>query len=89
MQTFIIGALGFIGQALRSTTQLILLNRAVRLQVCGSLLGQYGEIDRLVDSLQVGSGFAKAELGWTPPVAVADGVWKIAQWCAELQVNRA
>jgi nucleoside-diphosphate-sugar epimerase len=81
-----------------STPQLIRLmaegmNRPARLlpvpvallQAGGSLLGKRGEIDRLVGSLQVDSGYTQAQLGWTPPVSVEDGVREMAQWYAGLQ----
>jgi nucleoside-diphosphate-sugar epimerase len=81
-----------------STPQLIRLmaegmNRPARLlpvpvallQAGGSLLGKRGEIERLVGSLQVESGYTQAQLGWTPPVSVADGVREMAQWYARSQ----
>jgi nucleoside-diphosphate-sugar epimerase len=85
-----------------STPQLIRLmaegmNRPARLlpvpvallQAGGSLLGKRGEIDRLVGSLQVDSGHTQAQLGWTPPVSVEDGVREMARWYAGLQDTRA
>jgi nucleoside-diphosphate-sugar epimerase len=81
-----------------STPQLIRLmaegmNRPARLlpvpvallQAGGSLLGKRGEIERLVGSLQVDSGHTQAQLGWTPPVSVEDGVREMARWYAGLQ----
>ena len=81
-----------------STPQLIRLiaggmNRPVRLlpiplallRVGGSLLGKRGEVDRLMGSLQVDSGHTRAQLGWTPPVSVEDGLWEMARWYFELQ----
>lgn len=52
------------------------------LQASGSLLGKRGEIDRLVGSLQVDSRHTQAQLGWTAPVSVADGVREMARWYA-------
>ena len=85
-----------------STPQLIQLmaegmNRPARLlpmpvallQAGGSLLGKRGEIDRLVGSLQVDSAYTQAQLGWTPPVSVADGVREMARWYVELQDTQA
>jgi nucleoside-diphosphate-sugar epimerase len=85
-----------------STPQLIRLmaegmNRPARLlpvpvallQAGGSLLGKRGEIDRLVGSLQVDSGHTQAQLRWTPPVSVADGVREMARWYAGLQDTQA
>jgi nucleoside-diphosphate-sugar epimerase len=85
-----------------STPQLIRLmaegmNRPARLltvpmallQAGGSLLGKRGEIDRLVGSLQVDSGYTQAQLGWAPPVSVADGVREMARWYAGLQDAQA
>jgi len=81
-----------------STPQLIRLmaegmNRTARLlpvpvpllQAGGSLLGKRGEIDRLVGSLQVDSRYTQAQLGWTPPVSVEDGVREMGQWYARTQ----
>lgn len=89
------------GQGL-STSQLIRLmaegmNRPARLfpvpvallQAGGSLLGKRGEIDRLVGSLQVDSGYTHAQLAWTPPASMEDGVREMARWYAELQDARA
>jgi nucleoside-diphosphate-sugar epimerase len=76
-----------------STPQLIRLmaegmNRSARLlpvpvallKAGGSLLGKRGEIERLVGSLQVDAGHTQAQLGWTPPVSVEDGVQEMARW---------
>ena len=52
------------------------------LKAAGSLLGKRGEIDRLVGSLQVDSGRTRAQLGWTPPVSVEDGIREMARWFA-------
>ncbi len=84
-----------------STPQLIRLmaegmNRPARLlpvpmallQAGGLLLGKRGEIDRLVSSLQVDSGYTQAQLGWIPPVSVEDGVRDMARWYARLQDTR-
>jgi nucleoside-diphosphate-sugar epimerase len=59
------------------------------LQAGGSLLGKRGEIDRLVGSLQVDSGYTQAQLGWTPPVSVEDGVREMARWYVGLQDTQA
>ena len=59
------------------------------LQAGGSLLGKRGEIDRLVGSLQVDSSYTKAQLGWTPPVSVEDGVREMARWYRGLQDSQA
>jgi nucleoside-diphosphate-sugar epimerase len=59
------------------------------LQAGGSLLGKRGEIDRLVGSLQVDSGYTQAQLGWAPPVSVADGVREMARWYARSQDTQA
>jgi nucleoside-diphosphate-sugar epimerase len=85
-----------------STPQLIRLmaegmNRSARLlpvpvallRAGGSLLGKRGEIDRLVGSLQVDSSYTQAQLGWTPPVSVEDGVREMARWYAGLQDTQA
>jgi nucleoside-diphosphate-sugar epimerase len=85
-----------------STPQLIRLmaesmNRPARLlpvpvallQAGGSLLGKRGEIDRLVGSLQVDSGYTQAQLGWTPPVSVEDGVRQMGRWYASSQDTQA
>jgi len=61
----------------------------VVLQATCSLLGKRGEIDRLVGSLQVDSGQTQAQLGWTPPVPVEDGVREMARCYARLQDTRA
>jgi len=84
-----------------STPQLIRLmaegmNRPARLlpvpmallQAVGSLLGKRSEIDRLVASLQVDSGHTQAQLGWTPPVSLEEGVREMARWYAGLQDTR-
>jgi len=81
-----------------STPQLIRLmaegmNRPVRLlsiprvllQAVGSLLGKRSEIHRLMGSLQVDSSYIQAQLDWTPPVSVEEGVHEMAQWYAGLQ----
>lgn len=57
---------------------------AMVLKAGGSLLGKRSEIDRLVGSLQVDSGYTRAQLGWTPPVSVEDGVREMARWYAGL-----
>lgn len=54
------------------------------LKAGGSLLGKRGEIDRLVGSLQVDSGYTRVQLGWTPPVPVEDGVREMARRYAGL-----
>lgn len=85
-----------------STSQLIRLmaegmNRPARLlpipvallQAGGSLVNKRHEIDRLVCSLQVDSGYTQAQLGWTPPVSVEDGVREMAQWYAVSQDTQA
>jgi nucleoside-diphosphate-sugar epimerase len=85
-----------------STPQLIRLiaegmNRPARLlpvpvallKAGGSLLGKRGEIDRLVGSLQVDSGYTQAQLGWIPPVPVASDICEMAQWYANTQDVRA
>lgn len=54
------------------------------LQAGGSLLGKRSEIDRLVSSLQVDNGYTLAQLEWTPPVSVEDGIRKMAWWYANL-----
>ncbi len=84
-----------------STPQLIRLmaegmNRRARLlpvpmallQAAASLLGKRSEIDRLVGSLQVDSGHTQAQLGWTPPISVEDGMREMARWYAGLQDTR-
>ncbi len=58
------------------------------LQVGGSLIGKRAKVDRLVGSLQVDSGRAREQLGWTPPVSVEDGVREMARWYAGLQDAR-
>lgn len=83
-----------------STPQLIRLmaegmNRPARLlplplpvlQAGGSLLGKRGEIDRLVESLQVDISYTKLQLNWTPPFSVEDGVREMALWYAKTQDN--
>lgn len=55
------------------------------LQAGSLLLGKRGKIDRLVGSLQVDSGHAQAQLDWTPPVSVEDGMREMARWYAMLQ----
>lgn len=55
------------------------------LRTAGSLMGKHCEIDRLVSSLQVDNGHTKAQLGWTAPVSVEDGVREMARWYAGLQ----
>ena len=59
------------------------------LQAGGSLLGKRGEFDRLLGSLQVDSGYTRAQLGWSPPMSVKDGVRDMARWYARLQDNQA
>jgi nucleoside-diphosphate-sugar epimerase len=84
-----------------STPQLIRLmaegmNRPARLlpvpvallQAGSSLLGKRGDIDRLAGSLQVDSRHTQAQLGWSPPVSVKDGVREMARWYAGMQGNR-
>ena len=84
-----------------STRQLIRLmaegmNRPARLlpvpvallQVGGSLIDERAKVDRLVGSLQVDSGRARVQLGWTPPVSVEEGVREMARWYAGLQDAR-
>ena len=60
-------------------SRLLLVPVAV-LQAGGSLLGKCGEIDRLVDSLQLFSGYTQAQLSWTPPMSVKDGVREMVRW---------
>jgi nucleoside-diphosphate-sugar epimerase len=43
----------------------------------------------LVGSLQVDSGYTQAQLGWAPPVSVADGVREMARWYARSQDTQA
>jgi nucleoside-diphosphate-sugar epimerase len=59
------------------------------LRAAGSLLGKRAEVDRLVGSLKVDSGHTQAQLGWTPPVSVEDGVREMAQWYAKSEGARA
>ncbi|HWQ38372.1 MAG TPA: NAD-dependent dehydratase, partial [Burkholderiales bacterium] len=55
------------------------------LRFAGALLGRRDQIARLVDSLQVDSARIREELGWTPPVSVAQGLLETAQWFAAAQ----
>ena len=54
------------------------------LQAGSLLLGKRRRIDRLLSSLQVDGRHAQAQLGWTPPVSVEDGVREMARWYAGL-----
>jgi nucleoside-diphosphate-sugar epimerase len=55
------------------------------LKAVGFVLGRGGEIDRLVGSLQVDSGYTQEQLGWIPPMSVKDGVREMARWYASWQ----
>ena len=55
------------------------------LQVGGFLLGKRDEINRLVNSLQVDSGYTQAQLCWNPPVTVEDGIREMALWYLNMQ----
>lgn len=54
------------------------------LKAGGLMLGKHEEINRLVSSLQVDSGYTEAKLGWNPPFSVDDGLLEMAKWYAEL-----
>jgi nucleoside-diphosphate-sugar epimerase len=49
------------------------------LRLTGSALGKQAEIDRLVGSLQIDSSHTRQVLGWSPPVSVRDGIWRMVQ----------
>ncbi len=55
------------------------------LQAVSTLLGKRDEIARLVSSLQVDTSQTVAELAWTAPVSVEDGVREMALWYSGLQ----
>jgi UDP-glucose 4-epimerase len=50
------------------------------LDTAGRLLGQSAVVERLTGSLQVDSRKARELLGWRPPVSVADGLRRTAEW---------
>lgn len=64
------------------------LGRPARLFACpllllrapGRLLGRSDEVERLIGSLQVDSTKATEQLGWRPPVTVADGIARTCRW---------
>ena len=47
------------------------------------LAGRGGEASRLLGSLQVDSSLIRAELGWTPPFTVSEGLDRTVQWHEE------
>jgi nucleoside-diphosphate-sugar epimerase len=47
------------------------------LRLTGSALGKRAEIDRLVGSLQIDSSHTRQVLGWSPPVSVQEGIWRM------------
>lgn len=49
------------------------------LRLAGHITGHTAEVARLVDSLQVDSTATRAELDWTPPLAVAEGLKTMVQ----------
>jgi nucleoside-diphosphate-sugar epimerase len=57
------------------------------LKLGSSMLGKRGEIDRLTGSLQVDSGYTKAQLGWAPLVSVEDGVREMARCYASTRAT--
>lgn len=59
------------------------------LQAAGSLLGKRNQIDRLIGSLQVDSGHVQAQLGWTPPVSVEEGVREMVRWYVDVGLQDA
>ena len=50
------------------------------LKLAGRLLGKSGEIQRLVGSLQIGSGKIRRELDWQPPYSLQQGLQATADW---------
>jgi len=49
------------------------------LQLAGSVIAKRGEVERLIDSLQVDITHACEVLGWRPPVSVDEAMWKTGQ----------
>jgi len=50
------------------------------LAAVGRLSGQGAAIDRLIGSLRVDSSLIRTRLGWSPPVALGDGLSDVARW---------
>ena len=50
------------------------------LRLAGSCTGTSGAVERLLDSLAIDSGRIQRELGWSPPVAPAEGLRATARW---------
>lgn len=52
----------------------------VLLRLAGTLTGKSADVDRLIGSLLVDSSRIRAELDWTPPFTVAEGLAQTARW---------
>jgi nucleoside-diphosphate-sugar epimerase len=50
------------------------------LRLCASLIGRSDEIRRLCESLVVDIGRTRAELGWSPPMSVDEGLLRTVAW---------
>jgi nucleoside-diphosphate-sugar epimerase len=50
------------------------------LKLAGRLIGKAGQIERLLDSLQVDSGKIRRELDWKPPYSLQQGLQATAAW---------
>jgi nucleoside-diphosphate-sugar epimerase len=48
-------------------------------RLAGNALGKRAEIDRLLGSLQIDSSHTRQALGWTPPVSIEEGIWRMVQ----------
>ena len=59
------------------------------LQLGGRLFGRGGQIERLVDSLQVDSSKIRQELDWQPPCTLQQGLRATAEWYRDQRHSRA
>lgn len=58
------------------------------LQAATMLVGKRATLDKLTASLQVDISETRNALNWTPPVSLADGLARTAQWYAHTQLAR-
>jgi nucleoside-diphosphate-sugar epimerase len=59
------------------------------LRAAGSVLGRRAEVDRLCGSLQVDDAPARRELGWSPPLAIDEGLARTCAWYREMRSGAA
>ena len=68
-----------IATALNCTVNLIPFPPAL-LRLCGRIAGKTGAVERLLGSLTVDSSKIQAELNWTPPFTMQEGLATTAEW---------